>query len=57
MMLFYASFMDIVYAKLGQASAGDNKVKINDEASTGVGSNQQPSDQKSSKLPLDYCAR
>ena len=38
--------------KLDQSNAeGD----INDEAFPGVGSNQQPIDQKSSTLPLDYC--
>ena len=46
--MFYASFVHIVYAKLGQASAGDNQ-EINYETCPWVGSNQ---DQKSSTLPL-----
>ena len=28
MMVFYASFVHIVYAKLGQADAGDNEAKL-----------------------------
>ena len=28
MMVFYASFVHIVYAKLGQAGAGDNEAKL-----------------------------
>ena len=30
--------------------------EINDETCPGVGSTHQPSDQKSTTLPLDYCA-
>ena len=41
-------------AKLDQTSTGKMRW-INDKTCPGVGSNQQPSDQKSSMLPLDYC--
>ena len=43
----------IVQAKLGQASAGDDEVTLMTKTRTWVGSNLQPSDQKSSTLPLD----
>ena len=49
MMLFSTSFVHIVSAKqLGE---------INYETRPCVGSNHQPSDQKSSTLPICYCAR
>ena len=52
--MLYASFLHIVLAKQGQASAGDNEVKLMMKHAPRVGSNQQPSDHKSSTLPLDY---
>ena len=42
MILNSASFVNIVQAKLGQASTGDNNIQINDETCPGVGLNSDP---------------
>ena len=57
LMLFYASFVHTIEAKLGQARTGDTWSEIIDEIFSWAGSNQRLSDQKSSTLPLDYWAR
>ena len=51
-MLFCASFVHIVQAKLDQAITGNNEVKLMMKHCPCVGSNQQPSDQKSSTFNL-----